>query len=68
MPKVPTAAAETCEMFEEVVDEIVCAETPQPFYGVGLWYRNFSQTSDAEVRLLLEEAAYGEERSVERGA
>lgn len=54
---VPTAASETCEMFEHEVDEIVCAETPQPFYGVGLWYHNFSQTSDAEVRLLLQEAA-----------
>jgi putative phosphoribosyl transferase len=54
---VPIAADETCEMFEDVVDEIICAETPQPFYGVGLWYRNFSQTSDAEVRVLLEEAA-----------
>jgi putative phosphoribosyl transferase len=54
---VPTAAPESCEMFEQEVDEIICAETPQPFYGVGLWYRNFSQTSDAEVRTLLQQAA-----------
>ncbi|MCI0394568.1 MAG: phosphoribosyltransferase [Chloroflexi bacterium] len=50
---VPTAAPETCERFEDEVDEIVCAETPQPFYGVGLWYQNFSQTTDEEVKSLL---------------
>lgn len=50
---VPTAAAETCEMFEHQVDKIVCAETPQPFFGVGFWYEDFSQTTDQEVRDLL---------------
>jgi putative phosphoribosyl transferase len=54
---VPTAAPETCEAFESEVDEIVCAMTPEPFYGVGRWYENFSQTTDEEVRALLEEAA-----------
>jgi putative phosphoribosyl transferase len=53
---VPTASPETCEAFENDVDEIVCAETPSPFYGVGLWYTDFSQTSDEEVRALLQEA------------
>jgi predicted phosphoribosyltransferase len=51
---VPTAAPETCKLFESLVDEIVCAETPQPFYGVGMWYQDFSQTTDEEVRSLLE--------------
>jgi predicted phosphoribosyltransferase len=54
---VPTAAPETCEQFESVADEIVCVETPQPFFGVGMWYRDFSQTSDDEVRHLLASAA-----------
>ena len=54
---VPTAAAETCEAFESEVDEIVCAMTPDPFYGVGRWYEDFSQTTDEEVPALLEEAA-----------
>ena len=54
---VPTAAPETCEAFESEVDEIVCAMTPEPFYGVGRWYEDFSQTTDEEVRALLEEAA-----------
>jgi putative phosphoribosyl transferase len=39
------------------VDEVVCAATPEPFYAVGLWYRDFSQTTDEEVRELLERSA-----------
>ena len=54
---VPTAAPETCEAFQPEVDEIICAMTPEPFYGVGHWYEDFSQTTDDEVRALLEEAA-----------
>jgi len=54
---VPTAAPETCEAFRPEVDGIVCAMTPEPFYGVGRWYEDFSQTTDEEVRALLEEAA-----------
>lgn len=54
---VPTAAPETCESFEAIVDDIVCAETPQPFWGVGMWYADFSQTTDEEVRELLAHAA-----------
>ena len=51
---VPVGAAETCEEFRDVVDEIVCAETPEPFQAVGLWYDDFSQTTDEEVSELLE--------------
>ncbi len=50
---VPVAPAETCADFRAEVDEVVCAATPEPFRGVGLWYEDFSQTSDAEVRALL---------------
>lgn len=53
---VPTAALETCEALEPEVDQIICATTPEPFYGVSKWYADFSQTTDEEVRLLLEEA------------
>jgi len=53
---VPVAPAETCEEFRKEVDEVVCAATPEPFQGVGLWYDNFSQTSDEEVRQLLNRA------------
>ena len=51
---VPVAAPETCSELALEVDEIVCAATPEPFVGVGLWYQDFSQTSDEEVRELLE--------------
>jgi predicted phosphoribosyltransferase len=54
---VPTAAPETCEEFKVEVDEMVCATTPTPFYGVGQWYDDFSQTTDEEVRDLLEQRA-----------
>jgi putative phosphoribosyl transferase len=53
---VPTAAPETCEMFEGEVDAVICAVTPHPFYGVGLWYHDFAQTTDEEVRAYLERA------------
>jgi putative phosphoribosyl transferase len=54
---VPAAAPETCEEFRGEVDQIVCAITPDPFYAVGLWYEDFSQTTDEEVRTLLAQAA-----------
>jgi putative phosphoribosyl transferase len=50
---VPVGAAETCEEFEGEADEAICAKEPDPFYAVGAWYDDFSQTSDAEVRDLL---------------
>jgi putative phosphoribosyl transferase len=53
---VPTAAPATCDEFRDVVDEIVCAITPEPFYAVGIWYEDFSQTTDDEVRDLLARA------------
>ena len=54
---VPVAAEETCDNFRDDVDEIVCGLTPKPFQAVGLWYEDFSQTSDEEVRELLARAA-----------
>jgi putative phosphoribosyl transferase len=54
---VPIAPPETCDAFRDIVDDIVCARTPEPFYAVGLWYQNFSQTTDDEVRELLDRAA-----------
>jgi predicted phosphoribosyltransferase len=53
---VPVSAPETCDEIREEVDEVVCAVTPEPFRGVGLWYKDFSQTTDEEVRELLERA------------
>lgn len=54
---VPTAAPSTCEEFRHEADECVCEITPEPFYAVGLWYEDYSQTTDDEVRELLERSA-----------
>ena len=50
---VPVAAARTCEELRHDVDEVVCLRTPPDFAAVGLWYEDFSQTTDDEVRSLL---------------
>ena len=49
----PVASREACDEFLAIADDVICARTPEPFYGVGLWYEDFSQTSDDEVRDLL---------------
>ena len=54
---VPVSAAETCAEFEDRVDEMVCARTPEPFFAVGMWYEDFAATTDDEVRRLLKEAS-----------
>jgi putative phosphoribosyl transferase len=53
---VPTASREVCEAFRAAADDVICAITPEPFRAVGLWYEDFSQTSDEEVRELLARA------------
>ena len=50
---VPVAARSTCDELRAKGEDLVCAATPEPFHAVGLWYEDFSQTSDAEVRDLL---------------
>ena len=54
---VPVAAPETCDAFRSIADEIVCAETPEPFQAVGQWYDDFSQTTDEDVKALLARGA-----------
>ena len=54
---VPVAPPETCDALREVLDEVVCAHTPDNFIAVGEWYVDFAQTSDAEVSDLLRRAA-----------
>jgi putative phosphoribosyl transferase len=53
---VPVASNEACEEFRQHVDDVVCAFTPEPFHAVGIWYEDFSQTSDVEVQELLQKA------------
>jgi predicted phosphoribosyltransferase len=54
---VPVGAASTCGKIEQEADELVCLHTPEPFYGVGQWYNDFSQTPDESVLALLESVA-----------
>jgi predicted phosphoribosyltransferase len=54
---VPLGAADTCAQLRQEADEVVCLHKPEPFGGVGMWYDDFTQTSDDEVRTLLATAA-----------
>src|SRR5689334_19879818 len=54
---VPVGAPETCAAMRRLADRVVCLETPDPFYAVGLWYDDFEQTTDDQVHELLERAA-----------
>jgi putative phosphoribosyl transferase len=65
---VPVSSPETCDEFRREVDEIVCGVTPQHFQGVGLWYDDFSQTSDEEVRDLLKRATQTEHHAAASSA
>ena len=53
---VPVAARATCDQLREEGNEVLCATTPEPFFAVGQWYKDFAQTTDEEVRELLERA------------
>jgi putative phosphoribosyl transferase len=53
---VPVAAMDTCKEMMKLADKLVCPLKPIDFYAVGLWYENFSQTSDEEVCELLKKA------------
>lgn len=61
---VPVAPRETCQSLLDAADDVVCATVPEPFFAVGNWYEDFSQTTDEEVRDLL---ARANEAPEERG-
>ncbi len=61
---VPVASPDTCEAFRDIADDIVCAATPEPFHAVGLWYEDFSQTTDEEVHYLLDQARAAHEHQL----
>ena len=50
---VPTASPDTCQVLKAEADDVICAMTPEPFFAVGHWYEDFTQTTDDEVRELL---------------
>jgi len=63
---VPVAAATTCAEFASEVDDVVCASTPEPFYAVGLWYADFTQTTDQQVHDLLARASMPNQETPQR--
>jgi predicted phosphoribosyltransferase len=62
----PVGAGQTCQALQQIADEVVCVLTPEPFSAVGLWYADFSQTTDEEVRQLLSRATAGATSTVPR--
>ncbi|MGA9525977.1 MAG: phosphoribosyltransferase family protein [Myxococcaceae bacterium] len=54
---VPVAPASTRDVLQNEADEIICAKTPPRFRAIGLWYDDFGQTTDEEVRLYMDAAA-----------
>ena len=61
---VPIGSRDTCDQFRSEGEEVVCGRSPEPFHAVGAWYVDFTQTTDDEVRELLDRAAH--ERRVRR--
>jgi predicted phosphoribosyltransferase len=59
---VPVAAQSTCNDLRHEADHVICARSPWPFYSVGSFYRNFEQTTDAEVCSLLSNASANNDR------
>ena len=53
---VPAASPDVCDEFSAEVDDIICGMTPVPFHAVGVWYEDFSQTTDEEVQRLIKAA------------
>jgi len=53
----PVCPPSVCEALRSVVDEVICLATPEPLYSIGMWYEDFSQTTDEEVRELLKQSA-----------
>lgn len=59
---VPVASDSAYETLQEYADEVICLDIPEPFFGVGRFYYDFSQTSDAEVKMLLKKARNGNKK------
>ncbi len=59
---VPVASVETLAMLRPLVDQLICPLTPAPFFSIGQWYRDFTQTTDEEVKTLLSQAWRREQR------
>jgi predicted phosphoribosyltransferase len=64
----PVASNEACEVLRRLADECVCVSTPEPFHAVGIWYRDFTPTSDAEVMAWLDLLGEGSKRNAKNAS
>lgn len=64
---VPTAPPSTCKRLEALADTVVCLDMPEHFWAVGQWYEDFTQTTDAEIMALLDEARRARQEPREGG-
>lgn len=62
----PVISSEAHATLAAAADAVVSVAMPRPFYGVGAWYRDFAQTTDAEVRSLLGTAAVEHRKRAQR--
>ena len=51
----PVAARDAVDTLRTIADDVVTVWQPEPFFGVGMWYRDFTQTTDEQVADLLAE-------------
>jgi predicted phosphoribosyltransferase len=65
---VPISAPSTCKALGKLVDEMICAVTPDPFVAISLWYDDFSETTDEEMRRMLGGAAAAQGAAKTRAA
>ena len=64
----PISAPSTCKALGKLVDEMICAVTPDPFVAISLWYDDFSETTDEEMRRMLGGAAAAQGAAKTRAA
>jgi putative phosphoribosyl transferase len=53
---VPVAARRSLDELRREADDVVCLDTPEPFFAVGQFYRQFPQLRDEDVTALLDRA------------
>ena len=54
---IPVGAHDSVKLLETYVDQVICLQKPEPFFGVGMWYEDFNQTSDQEVSSILQNSS-----------
>ncbi|MFF5209087.1 phosphoribosyltransferase family protein [Streptosporangium sp. NPDC000396] len=64
---VPVGAPDTIASLREDADEVICLETPADLFAIGVWYADFTQTTDEQVVELLRRNAAPAAEGMVRG-